>query len=264
MGSISGARSGGFGDSARQLARAASGLVWRADCLCCGRVVSPETELPAAGWGVGDQLCADCGAQLQRPWVREEPPVSVLPVFAAGTYGGPRRALIIALKERLRPMAFHVAARVLEAGVMHMVRQGSVPDPRWGQVVLLPAPSRRHAARARGGDVVSRICHLVAARHPGIAVVDVAYLDDVAADSVGLNRAQRRANVSANLRVDKTELQNLRRLLRAEPQAGAWRLPTQVLIVDDVCTTGATLSQFASVLRGRGVVVTAALVLAAA
>lgn len=238
-----------------ELWQAAAGLLLRADCLCCGRLVGLDSDLHSAGAAVHGQLCEDCGAELQQQWVRADPPVLAVPVFAAGAYGGVRRALILAMKERLRPAAFVVAARVLEAGIIHLAGRAVVPDPRWGEVVLVPAPSRRQAARRRGGDVVSRMCHLVAERNAGVRVFDVAYMQESARDSVGLNRAERRANVSANIRVLRPVM---RELLRVSGESA------RVVIVDDVCTTGATIVQFATVLRANGVTVAAALVLASA
>lgn len=251
------------GRELQELWHTTCGLLLRADCLCCGRLVSAESDVEAAGAAVGNELCAECGAALHAPWSRVDPPISPVPVFAAGSYGGPQRALILSMKEHLRPAAFVVASRVLEAGVSHLAGQGVIPDPRWGRVVLVPAPSRRHAARKRGGDIVSRICHAAAARSEGIDVVDVAHMSESAQDSVGLNRAERRANVSANIRANPAAARHLENLVN-HPAKNSVRSSVRVIIVDDVCTTGATIAQFATVLRAHGVPVSAALVLAAA
>ena len=95
----------------------------------------------------------------------------------------------------------------------------------------------------------------MAERNAGVQVFDVAYMQESARDSVGLNRAERRANVSANIRVLRPAV---RELLRVSSESA------RVVIVDDVCTTGATIAQFATVLRANGVTVAAALVLASA
>ena len=242
-----------LGDKVGELLSTAVGLLWRGDCICCGRVIGRETGVAAAGAAVAGQLCQECGWELQRPWTRIQPPVSVVPVFAAGSYGGVRRALILSMKEHLRPVAVRVAARVLQAGLLHVAGLGVVPDPRLSPVVLLPAPSRRQSARARGGDLVTRMCEGLAQRWEHVSVVQVAYLDDRARDSVGLGRAERRANVAANVRLDPRAVQLVRE-----------RRAARVLVVDDVCTTGATSAQFTLALRAAGIEPLAVLVLGAA
>ncbi|QFQ02950.1 hypothetical protein CUROG_08010 [Corynebacterium urogenitale] len=239
--------------NAGEMLSAAVGLLWRGDCICCGRMVSRETGVLAAGSAVGPQLCQDCGWELQGSWTRVSPPVSVVPVYAAGSYGGVHRALILAMKEHLRPAALKIGARVVESGMLQLAAAGVVGDPRWTTVVLLPAPSRRKAARARGGDLVSRLCALVAHRWQRVHAIDVAYLEDSARDSVGLGRAERRANIAAHIHLEHRALQRVRELRDAT-----------VVVIDDVCTTGATSAQFTLALRAAGIAPSAVLVLGAA
>lgn len=247
---------------------AAVGLVWRADCVCCGRLVGGDSPLRAAGVGVKNQLCEDCGLELQRPWLAVHPAVEVAPVYAAGAYGGALRALVLSLKSHLRPAARDVAARVLEAGIFTLAVRGVVVDPRWGSLVLVPAPSRSKSARERGGDVVSRVCHALRDRHPdAIRVCDVGHLSDSAEDSVGLSKAERKENVAQNIRLDARAVQRLRRETKEakrgrHPKKGEGAV--SIIVVDDVCTTGATSAQFSLALRATGVRVDAVLVLAAA
>lgn len=227
----------------------AADLVWRRDCPGCGRV-----ETVAAGCGVG--LCRDCAVALRRPPSPVDGSLSPR-VYCAGPYGGVHRAIILAAKDHHRPDAVTVLGEVLAGVVRHLVTTGELPDPRLAPVVLLAAPTRPSAARERGGCVVARAA-VVAARSLGghADAAAVASLAEGTPDSVGLSRAARTVNLSQGLELDRTELRRVRRLLRA-PGAVA-------CVVDDVCTTGATLGGFTTALAARGVIPAAGVVAAGA
>ncbi|KAB3522980.1 ComF family protein [Corynebacterium sp. zg254] len=226
-------------------------LVLRADCVCCGRLV-----------GSGHPACPECLADLSAPWQRWDPPVAVAPVYAAGAYGGPRRSLVIAAKDRLRAAAIDLMGRMYYTGLQGIASRGVVPDPRLGPVALLPAPTRRSAEKNRGGDVVTRAALITralhSARHPqasaNIGVFQLAHVNERARDSVGLGRQQRRSNIAASIDMHPERVSSAREYL----SRGA-----RVVIVDDVLTTGATSAHFALSLASVGIVVDAILVLAA-
>lgn len=231
-----------------------AGLVWRDDCVACAAVLTAQPARP------GLPLCRDCALELRSVPVRvpSGAGASALPVFSAGSYGGAHRGVVLAAKEHLRAGAVTVAGAVLAGVVRHLVAEGTLPDPRLAPLVLLPAPTTARAARDRGGCVVRRAAE-VAARQLGeggarVDVVAAAQLADAAQDSVGLGRRERQANLARHLQVDPVALQDAVRTLRV-PGAAA-------CIVDDVTTSGATLSRFAAALAVRGVAVSAAVVVA--
>jgi predicted amidophosphoribosyltransferase len=198
-------------------------LVLPADCAGCGAPVHP--------W------CPRCRAELgppTRPHLPGGPDV-----LAAGRYTGVLRSALLRYKERGRrdlagPLGALLAA-VLDDAV------GATP------VSLVPAPSRPAAARERGGDHVARLCRAVAARRPGVRVARPLRLARRARDSVGLDAAQRAANLAGRVRVRPG----------AVPALGAG----PVLLVDDVVTTGATLRTCQDALAAAGLEVGAAVVL---
>lgn len=164
------------------------------------------------------------------------------PVFALGRYAGARRQAILALKEHGRADLVGPLARALAIGLHRLLAWGMLETP----LTIVPAPTRRSAARRRGGDPVARLAAAAVAAHPGLAVVPALRMTALARDSVGLRPAARERNIAGRV------------LLRGRPPS------TEVLLVDDIVTTGATARESVRVLRSAGVRVAAVLAIAAA
>lgn len=193
-------------------------LLLPAECAGCSR-----PELP---W------CPRCRAALGPPrlvHLRDGPSV-----LTAGRYTGPLRDALLRYKERGR--------RDLAGPLAELLSALLPGDPLW----LVPAPSRRPAARARGGDHVLRLCRVLVEQRSDVRVAAPLRLDRSVRDSVGLDAAQRAANLAGRVTVDEADL---------PPPRG------RVLLVDDVVTTGATLRTCRSALARKGVVVAGALAL---
>jgi predicted amidophosphoribosyltransferase len=167
-----------------------------------------------------------------------------VPVFALGRYAGARRQAIVALKDRGRTdLAVPLAGR-LGLGVHRLLQWGLLDIP----LTIVPAPTRGWAARRRGGDPVTRIATLATAGHPHIAVVRALRMKALARDSAGLSSAARERNVAGSVLLTRR------------------RVPAnvEVLLVDDIVTTGATARESVRVLHSARVRVAAVLALAAA
>lgn len=165
-----------------------------------------------------------------------------VPVFALGRYAGVRRQAILAIKERGRRDLTAPLARALALGIDRLVGWGVVGLP----LTVVPAPTRRWAARRRGGDPVARIAAAATVAHPDIGVSRALRTVGQARDSVGLDSGARERNIAGRVRV------------AAAPGPG------EVLLVDDVVTTGATAREAVRTLAGAGVPVVAVLALARA
>jgi predicted amidophosphoribosyltransferase len=206
--------------------------------LQCGGCGAPSTR-----W------CDACALELSvpadKPHVvnpRVDPQV---PVFALGRYAGARRQAILAMKEHGRGDLVAPLSWALAVGVHRLLVWGIVETP----LTIVPAPTRRSAARRRGGDPVTRMARMAVTAIAGrrdITVVQALRMKALTRDSVGLGTAARERNIAGRV------------LLRgARPR-------TEVVLVDDIVTTGATARESVKILRAAGVRVAAVLAIAAA
>ena len=167
-----------------------------------------------------------------------------VPMFALGRYAGARRQAIVAMKDRGRTDLIAPLAQALALGLHRLLDWGLLDVP----LTIVPAPTRSWAARRRGGDPVTRIATLATAAHPHITVVRALRMKALARDSAGLDSAARERNIAGRV------------LLTSR------RVPvdSEVLLVDDIITTGATARESVRVLQTAGARVAAVLALAAA
>jgi len=208
-----------------------------------------DLMLPLECGGCGEpstRWCEGCGLELSvaadQPHVvspRIDPQV---PVFALGRYVGARRQAILAVKEHGRRDLVAPLARALAIGVHRLLTWGIVETP----LTMVPAPTRRSAARRRGGDPVTRMALAAVTGHPDIAVVPALRMKPLARDSVGLGVGARERNIAGRVE------------LRGQ------RPRTEVMIVDDIVTTGATARESVRMLHSIGVRVAAVLAIAVA
>jgi predicted amidophosphoribosyltransferase len=205
--------------------------------LECGGCGAPSTR-----WC---EACAkELSMSLDAPRVvtpRIDPGV---PVLALGRYAGARRQAILAVKDRGRIDLSVPLAGVLALGVHRLLQWGLLDVP----LTIVPAPTRGWAARRRGGDPVTRIATLATAAHPDITVVRALRMKALARDSAGLGSAARERNIAGRVLLT-------RRRVPAD---------VEVLLVDDIVTTGATARESVRVLQTAGIRVAAVLALAAA
>lgn len=213
-------------DSITGLLSSLTELVLPRVCLGCGRD--------------GIHWCRACfEAELRPALHRPDPCPAGLPeLAAAAAYSGSVRSAVLAAKERDRRELDAPLGAALAAAVGLLISSGSTPPPGSGSVWLVPVPASPAARRERGRDHVadwgqyaarflravqiSALCSPVLRRIPG------------GLDSVGLDAGQRAAN-----------------LCGAFAAAGRVRAPsreTAVVIIDDIVTTGATLSAASSCL----------------
>ena len=187
-------------------------LVLPSHCVCCDR--------PGPAW------CPGC-----RPDTRCE--VIALahgpPVHAAAEYADQLRTALLSYKERgARSLAGPLADYL--AGSLDSARTA---DPDGRSPILVPVPSTRAAIRQRGGDHLLRLARL-AARQLQLAVLPALRLTGPVLDSAGLSADQRAGN--------------LRHRMRAQPATATG----SAIVLDDILTSGATMTEAARALRAAG------------
>jgi ComF family protein len=224
------------------------------DCRFCGTPLTNISRLPvceeclSAMRPITGGVCSICGERLLSPYAfagangeprcglcrRMEPPFSR--AMAYGSYDGGLRELIHLLKyDGVRPAA-NVLGRMLAEVLSGL-------EPSMGNSVLVvPVPLHARKLRQRGfnqSEVITRA-------------------------ALKLKPAGNRFALSSNLLLRRRETQSqigLTRHQRRENMRGAFAVSTldelaerEVLLVDDVFTTGTTASECARVLRRAGAI----------
>ncbi|WP_194815181.1 ComF family protein [Nocardia sp. XZ_19_385] len=193
-------------------------------------------DCPGTGW------CADCDGTLGPP-VRVRPRADPgVPCWALSPYAGPPRRAVLAAKERGRHDLAEPLGQALATGLARLRA-----DRR--TLVLVPAPSRSRAARQRGGDPVVRTARAAARWLSDCQVAPVLRVWRGVRDSVGLTPYERQ--------------HNLRGRITVPPQPAvfaAFAEKAEVVLVDDVLTTGATARESVRALTAAGIRTRAVLV----
>jgi predicted amidophosphoribosyltransferase len=203
-----------------------------------------DLVLPGLCAGCGERsghaACASCLARLGPPRVGPGP-AGVPVLVSCADWADEARRLVLAFKERGRVGLVGALGAALAAAV-------EVLEPGRAALSLVPVPSRPAARRERGHDPTARLATAAARalrrRGRGVQVAPVLSHCRAVRDQAGLSAAARRANLTGALRAGRF---------------GA--LPTTVVLLDDVSTTGATLAEAARALREAGITPLGAVVL---
>lgn len=231
-----------------QLSGAAAELLALAvpvDCVCCG--------------AEDHALCAACDRHIRRltsdpfraetgaPALMDTGGRVLLPVVAAGVYREELAQALLSFKRHGQHQLRSSLGRALARAVLAAAGEGQA-------ACLVPVPTSSTAYMDRGFSPVHLLLAQVARLMPGVPVADVLGKAGgagarLAGGQKGLGRGARAKRVRGSMKV------------RRSGRAGI--SGRRCIIVDDVLTTGATLSEAARALHQAGAVVTGAVVLAA-
>ncbi|MEV5650438.1 ComF family protein [Nocardia sp. NPDC052254] len=195
----------------------------------------------------GTGWCVRCAGTLAAAPVRIRPRADPgVPCWALGPYAGPPRRAVLAVKESGRRDLAAPLGLALARGIGRLRAPGR-------PLVLVPAPSRRVAARRRGGDPVLRTARVAAGWLTDCHLAPVLAARGEVRDSVGLGAAARRSNLDGGI-------------IGRIPPSSALRTcaDADIVLVDDVLTTGATAAESVRTLAAQGVRVRAVMVTCAA
>jgi predicted amidophosphoribosyltransferase len=202
----------------------------RATTIAASLLAPPRCGICAAGCDAGSGICARCRGELSRLGPATAEGVGGLDaVWSAAPYRGAAQSLVRGLKFGRNLALARVAARELAAAPPDVLDGVVVPVP--------PAPLR---GRWRGFDPAEEIARELA-RLTGLAMTPC------------LRRTQ------GARQVGRTRAARLVAPPRVRCQASA---PARAVLVDDVLTTGATLSACAAALRRAGALRVAAVTFA--
>jgi ComF family protein len=197
--------------------------------------LSVLVPVACAGCGLQDRaLCRECRAALS-PEVRYDRLDDGTPVVSAVQYAGPVRQAILAFKEQGRTDVARALAKPLKAAM----RDAAARAPLAGATQLCPVPSSRAAFRRRGYDPVALLVHAAGWRTARALRHTRRHEEQKA-----LGQAERSRNVLNSLAA--------RHSLTGHT----------FIVVDDIVTTGATLSEAVRAVRAAGGRVPFALTLA--
>jgi len=215
----------------RTLLAATADLAWGGACAGCDRP--------------GPIACRECAAALNAiPATTVPAALGQPPTWARGDYAGELRSFVLACKERQGLTLVPLLGDLALGSATAALRQ----RPPSGPVLLVPIPSSRATVAARGFDLAWLMARRAARglRRAGLQARHVRGLRLLRGgqDQAGLGVAARTANRQGSM---------------VAVPAGRG----SVLLIDDIVTTGATLTEAARALRAGGHVVLGAAVVAA-
>ncbi len=198
-----------------ELRRRAAALLFPNRCPFCGDLIS-----------AADYYCELCRKYLPYVYGRVEPPENVSRLTAVCWYSRRARDAVLSLK---------YGGLIYPADAFALMMSEKLLRDRETADVLVPVPSGFLSVRSRGFSTARVICSRMALRL-NIQMADIVGAYDNKAEQKALSAKSRRENAMKSFYIKKNADIKGRR----------------IMLVDDVCTTGSTLSAIAGMLLDVG------------
>jgi predicted amidophosphoribosyltransferase len=185
---------------------------------------------------LGPNICSQCRILWSPHLYRTT--IDSMHIYSSVLYSPVAKRIILAAKENGIKAADELIIHALSHSLHLLLR-----DFEMG--ILVPAPSRKSSNRKRGRDFLSEITHAIA-RNETLNCLDLLVHSRKIKDQTELNAHERSENIYQALAINRNKL----------PELG---VDTDVILVDDLLTTGATLLEARRALEVRGIRVVAAI-----
>lgn len=203
---------------------------------CCGCGAAPSS------------LCRDCDEELRdllgTPAFATVPtpcPEDFPPTWAQTAYDGTVGDMLRAFKDGGRGDAGPRLGGLLRSALAAAIAQDRVCRRQVGggaSLLVVPMPSRPSAIRERGREPATELARCAARGVRQLVVRRVLRVSGPGRDQAGLTAAERSVNV--------------RGAMRPTAAAGRWVPGRVCVVVDDIVTTGSSLTEARAVLLGAG------------
>lgn len=174
---------------------------------------------------LGISICTDC----RREWIPHyyKTHIDSMNVHSALLYTPTASKIIMAAKEN----SLKGADQLLTSAIIHVLQKAKL-DSHYYQ--LVPIPSSKTSQRRRGRSFIVDLCKEIST-HTGLSVNECLTLSRRVSDQSGLSRIERLSNMKGAF------------VLKANAIVRG-----DLILIDDVVTTGATLREAARALNSQG------------